>query len=197
VSHLLISSPCKPFGEWSDAQLVAECLRGNEDAWSALIEKYKRLIYSIPFKYGLPPEDAADAFQRVCVELLERLPHLREPRALPAWLIQVTHHECYRIRRSHQRMVSPDAERAPLEPEVPAIAESIIAQAQEEQSLREAIASLSPQCQKLVKALFFESPARPYVEIAAELGLAVGSIGFTRQKCIARLRHRLEKKGFK
>jgi len=34
-----------------------------------------------------------------------------------------------------------------------------------------------------VELLFFETPSRPYTEVAAELGLAVGSIGFTRQKC--------------
>jgi len=47
--------------------------------------------------------------------------------------------------------------------------------------------------------LFFESPSRPYAEVAAELGLALGSIGFTRQKwqkCIERLRRQLEELGF-
>jgi hypothetical protein len=48
----------------------------------------------------------------------------------------------------------------------------------------------------LVEMLFFESPSRPYSEVAAELGLALGSIGFTRQKCIERLRRQLEDLGF-
>jgi DNA-directed RNA polymerase specialized sigma24 family protein len=47
-----------------------------------------------------------------------------------------------------------------------------------------------------VELLFFETPPRPYTEVAAELGLAVGSIGFTRQKCLERLRGLLEKLGF-
>jgi len=33
---------------WDDTRLVKECLRGNEQAWSLLIDKYKALIYSIP-----------------------------------------------------------------------------------------------------------------------------------------------------
>ena len=37
---------------WSDARLVRACLDGNELAWSALIAKYKNLIYSIPLKAG-------------------------------------------------------------------------------------------------------------------------------------------------
>jgi DNA-directed RNA polymerase specialized sigma24 family protein len=47
-----------------------------------------------------------------------------------------------------------------------------------------------------VELLFFETPSRPYAEVAAELGLAVGSIGFTRQKCLERLRRQLEDMGF-
>jgi DNA-directed RNA polymerase specialized sigma24 family protein len=93
-------------------------------------------------------------------------------------------------------MVSRDADHGLPEPEVPAVAESVLQQSQEEQILREAIASLSPQCQRLVHALFFETPARPYADIAAELGLAVGSIGFTRQKCVERLRKSLVDTGY-
>jgi RNA polymerase sigma factor (sigma-70 family) len=130
------------------------------------------------------------------MELLARLPELREPRALPAWLMQVTHHQCYRWKRRQRCVISSDSETGIPEPETPPIAETLIRQLQEEQILREAISSLAPQCQKLVAALFFESPARPYAEIAAELGLAVGSVGFTRQKCIERLRRNLRKMGF-
>ncbi|MGH9776054.1 MAG: RNA polymerase sigma factor [Candidatus Acidiferrales bacterium] len=181
---------------WSDTRLVKACLTGNEEAWCALVEKYKALIYSIPIKYGLPPHEAADVFQAVCMELLTSLPKLREPRALPKWLIQVAHHQCYRWRRQEQRVVSRDAEPDMPEPEVPALAESLVCQTQEEQMLREAIVELSPRCRRLVEALFFETPARPYNEIAAELGLALGSIGFTRQNCIEQLRRRLERMGF-
>lgn len=182
---------------WDDARLVRECLRGNEEAWSLLIDRYKALIYSIPVKYGLPRHDAADVFQVTCTELLVRLPELREPRALPKWLMQVAHHECYRWKRQQQRVISRDSETDLPEPETPPIAESVIQQTQEEQILREAMNELSSQCRKLVELLFFETPSRPYAEIAKELGLAVGSIGFTRQKCIERLRRQLDKSGFR
>ena len=196
MSPVLMHSRKKPPGEWTDTRLVKECLAGSEDAWSALVDKYEALIFSIPIKYQMPPQEAADIFQSVCMELLASLPNLREPKALPAWLIQVAHHQCYRLKRQQQRVVSSDSETGMIEPEIPPVAESLIRQTQEEQILRDAISQLAPQCQKLIAALFFESPARPYAEIATELGLAVGSIGFTRQKCIARLRKSLQKMGF-
>jgi RNA polymerase sigma factor (sigma-70 family) len=180
----------------SDATLVKRCLSGQEEAWSQLIDKYKALIYSIPVKYGLPQQEAADVFQGTCMELLMHLRDLREPRALPKWLIQVALHKCYHWKRQQQRLVSRDAEAELPEPEIPPVAEELVRQTEEEQMLREAIASLAPRCQKLVEMLFFESPSRPYHEVANELNLAVGSIGLTRQKCIESLRKRLDELGF-
>jgi RNA polymerase sigma factor (sigma-70 family) len=196
MSPVTTKAAKKSAAVWNDTRLVKECLSGNEIAWSLLIDKYKALIYSIPVKYGLSQQEAADVFQATCMELLVRLPQLREPRALPKWLMQVAHHECYRLKRLNQRVVSRDAEPDLPEPETPAIAESLVQQTQEEQMLREAITALTPQCRRLVELLFFETPSRPYTEVAVELGLAVGSIGFTRQKCIQRLRRQLEELGF-
>jgi RNA polymerase sigma factor (sigma-70 family) len=196
MSAVITKAEKKTRNPWDDPRLVKECLAGNEDAWSLLIDKYKALIYSIPVKYGLPPHEAADVFQSTCMELLTRLPALREPRALPKWLMQVAHHQCYRVKRQAQRLVSRDAEPDLPEPETPAIAETLVQQTQEEQMLREAMGTLTPQCRKLVELLFFETPPRPYTEVAAELGLALGSIGFTRQKCMERLRRNLDELGF-
>src|SRR6266852_6419257 len=196
MSPVLAKAPKKAPSAWNDTRLVKECLSGNEDAWSLLIDKYKALIYSIPVKYNLAPHEAADVFQATCVELLVRLPELREPRALPKWLMQVAHHECYRVKRLSQRVVSRDSEENSPEPETPPIAETLLVQTQEEQMLREAMAVLTPQCRRLVEMLFFETPSRPYAQVAVERGLAVGSIGFTRQKCIERLRRQLEELGF-
>jgi DNA-directed RNA polymerase specialized sigma24 family protein len=44
--------------------------------------------------------------------------------------------------------------------------------------------------------LFYESPSRPYAEIAQQLGLAAGSVGFIRGRCLSKLRQKLEKAGF-
>src|SRR6202158_6462589 len=197
MSPVRVAAGKRASPSWDDTRLVKECLGRNEEAWSLLIDKYKALIYSIPVKYGLPPQEAADVFQATCAELLLRLPDLREPRALPKWLMQVAHHESYRWKRQSQRTVSRDDSETDLpEPATPAIAESLVQQTQEEQMLREAMAMLKPQCRRLVELLFFETPSRPYTEVAAELGLAGASMGFTRQKCLERLREQLEELGF-
>src|SRR5205807_3484607 len=65
-----------------------------------------------------------------------------------------------------------------------------------EQALRIAVNDLPARCQELVRMLFYEVPSRPYAEIASQLGLAPGSIGFIRGRCLAKLRQKLEKAGF-
>src|SRR5260370_21352531 len=117
--------PKKQAVAWTDTRLVRECLSGSEQAWSLLIEKYKALIYSIPVKYGLPPHESADVFQSTCMELLTRLPELREPRALPKWLIQVAHHQSYRVKRQQQRLLSRHADPDLPDPETPALPENL------------------------------------------------------------------------
>ena len=89
--------------EWNNARLVSECLRGTEQAWHALVDRYKNLIYSIPLRFGTPPQDAADIFQAVCLDLFNELPRLRDVDALQGWLIRVTTHKCYHWRRQQGR----------------------------------------------------------------------------------------------
>src|SRR3979411_3259685 len=127
----------------NDTSLVKQCLSGSEEAWSELLKTYKARIYSSPVKYGLSPQEAADVFQATCMELLIRLPELREPRALPKWLMQVAHHECYRVRKSNQGTVSRDGNESLPEAQIPAIAEGLVQQTQQEQILREALATLT------------------------------------------------------
>jgi|HubBroStandDraft_6_1064221.scaffolds.fasta_scaffold124571_2 RNA polymerase sigma factor (sigma-70 family) len=181
---------------WSDTRLVRECLKGDEDAWSGLIEKYKRLIYSVPVKYGFNADDANDIFQAVCLELLSELPKLRKLKALPKWLIQVASHKCFHRRRQQQRTEVPDEVEQQPEETVPSQMEGILREAEEEQKLRDALSALAPRCRQLVEMLFFEEPARPYKDVAASLGIATGSIGFIRQRCLERLRKQLVETGF-
>ncbi len=181
---------------WTDTGLVQQCLRGSEEAWSALIDKYKNLIFSIPIKYGFSSDDATDIFQAVCLELLSELPKLRRPKALPKWIMQVTAHKCFHHKRQLQRMETSEPDDEVAEQSTPARAEGILKQAEEEQALRQAMSDLPPRCRQLINMLFFEEPARPYQQLAAELGLSTGSIGFIRQRCLERLRKRLHEAGF-
>jgi DNA-directed RNA polymerase specialized sigma24 family protein len=48
----------------------------------------------------------------------------------------------------------------------------------------------------MVQLLFYQDPPVPYAEVARQMGLAEGSIGFIRGRCLEKLRTFLEQKGF-
>lgn len=185
-----------PDGTWSDARLVRACLDGNEQAWSALIAKYKNLIYSIPLRYGAQPQDAADIFQSVCLELFSELPKLRRAEALRGWLIKVTAHQSYHWKRKHRQRaedVITEVDEEELSADMPP---DMIEEIERAQILREAVAALPPRCQEIIRLLFYEAEPVSYKDLAAKLGLATGSIGFIRGRCLQRLERALRNAGF-
>jgi RNA polymerase sigma factor (sigma-70 family) len=184
----------------ADERLIGRCLKGDQEAWSALIDKYKNLIYSIPIKLGMH-QDAGDIFQSVCVDLLSELPRLREHRALPKWLMQTCYHKCLHYQRAAARLVElapegADSDAAPPASNADDLPEHMLVQLEQEQILRDAVSELPEKCERMVRLLFFEIPPRPYESVAEELGMATGSIGAIRGRCLAYLRKQLQKRGF-
>jgi RNA polymerase sigma factor (sigma-70 family) len=180
-----------------DALLIERCKKGTEEAWAALIDKYRNLIFSVPIKYGLSQEDASDVFQQVCLTLLSQLSSIREPRTLPAWVIKVTANQCLQWRARHSRRSKAESINhdvtVGLSPDVPS---ALLLELEREQKLREAIADMPERCRELLVMLFFTIPAVPYEEVARSLGVALGSVACLRMRCLERLRLRLEEKGF-
>jgi RNA polymerase sigma factor (sigma-70 family) len=183
----------------SDERLIALCLKGDQQAWADLVDKYKNLIYSIPIKLGMY-DDAADIFQSVCLDLLSDLSRVREPKALPKWLMQVCYHKCIEHQtraRKQVQLEDEDAENLPADQSASALPEEMLSQLQQEQMIRDVMGILPTRCERMVRMLFFETPPRAYQDIARELGIATGSIGFIRGRCLSRLKNQLEKMGFR
>jgi len=178
----------------TDEELVQGCLKGDQTAWTALIRRYRQLVFSVIRSYRLPDCDSADVFQCVCVELFDSLPRLRNVAALRRWVITVTGHQCYRVK---QRIRAGLASDELLDDSFPDNESSASFQTFERQQLlREAMEDVSPRCRKMIELLFFREEPLAYSELAPQMGLAVGSIGFIRQRCLQKLKASLEKRGF-
>lgn len=180
--------------EW----LVRGCIQGNQRAWKELLDKYKRLIFSIPMiTCGARPEDAADVFQAVCIEVLHSLPQLRNAGSLRAWLITVTLRQSYSWKKKQANHVELDAlELDTIEGITAMLPADSLAEVEQAERVREVVAKLSPRQQELVRLLFFEHPPVPYADVARRLGLATGSIGLIRARCLKKLRENLMAIGF-
>jgi RNA polymerase sigma-70 factor (ECF subfamily) len=157
-------------------------------AWVAI-----RKPGAIPFKYGASPDDAADIFQAVSLDLFSDLPKLREPAALRAWLVQVTSRKCLLWKQAQVRRAEEDMSRIELNlPPCLIVPPTLLEGAEEQQQLREAVARLPDRFGELIRMLFFDQPPRSYKEIAETLGLARNSISFLRARGLKRLQQVLE-----
>lgn len=185
------------WAESSDAQILDACLNGNEKAWQALVNRYKRLVYSIPVKWGLSPEDAVDIFQSVWLDCFKQLASLRDLERLQPWLIRVAVRKCHRFSttkrvRAEDPIAEEDIDDLPQTGMPPLLFEEL----DQDQMIRSALDQLTPRCRQVISALFFEDPRPSYQEIARRLGLSENSIGFTRERCLNSLKKILTEQGF-
>jgi RNA polymerase sigma factor (sigma-70 family) len=181
---------------WPDQRLVDECLEGNDQAWAALVEKYKNLVYSITLRRGAPPEEAADLFQSVWLQVHSKLDTLRKRDSLRSWLISMTINQCYHWRQKYSRRALQERQGLMgLDRDPRFASEPVdITEAEREEQVQIAIGELPARCQELIRLLFYTQPPLPYREVASHLGLAIGSIGFIRGRCLKKLQELLEER---
>ena len=166
--------------------LVTRARDGDKDAWDELVERYAPLVWSVCRRYRLAQPDVDDVGQSVWLRLIEHLPGLREPAALPGWIATTTQRECYRLLRATSRVEPVDPAES-FEVGESAIAEEEVLRHERRAVFRAAFAELSRQCQKLL-ALLAADPPTPYDEISRRLRVPIGSIGPNRARCLDRLR---------
>lgn len=175
--------------ERSDADLLAACRAGEERAWDRLIERYAPLILSIPSRYGLRRAECDDVFADVCLALVRGLGTLRDPEALPKWLIRTATRATWEFCRRHRRPPPAAADLPPLTGAAPPdeFAEAV----EEEHLVRRALAALGERCRKLLQLLYFHRTTLSYDVIARRMGMPRGSLGPTRRRCLDRMRAEL------
>ena len=183
-------------GNDDDATLVARCIGGDSAAWSALVQRYQRLVFAIVLRMGLDEHMAADVFQTVFVRLVEHLPRIAEPSRLQAWIVTTAKREALLQRSRGQRTVSmthsdsdgvqgSDWDWADDSPGV----EEAMDELQQMHQLRGAIDRLDDRCRDLLLLLFRDEDTRlAYADVARRMNMTVGSIGPTRSRCLDKLR---------
>jgi RNA polymerase sigma factor (sigma-70 family) len=169
-------------------ELVMKARKGDEQAWHALVEQYAPLVRSVCRRYQLNQADAEDVAQTVWLRLFNQLDGLCEPAALPGWLSTTAWRECSRVRRVNGRAAAEPATDIESVPDqrTASVDQALLA-AERAEAVRTAFSRLPFGSQRLL-TLLLADPAIPYAEISARLGVAVGTIGPARGRCLKRLR---------
>jgi RNA polymerase sigma factor (sigma-70 family) len=182
----------------SDEKLLHACRQGDEAAWETLIQRYQRLIYTIPYRAGLDSDQCAEVFQQVFVILLEKLNQIEQPARISAWLVTTARRESWKVnRRKHATNISLDeaVEEDPKLWNIPdsdPLPEDVLIGIEEQHVVRTAVEALDDRCRTLLTLLYYTDDPPAYTEIAAQLGTSAGSIGPYRARCLCKLRRQLE-----
>jgi RNA polymerase sigma factor (sigma-70 family) len=175
------------------APLVVRAAAGDQAAFSDLVDRFAPLVWRTARSYRLSAADAGDVSQTTWLRLVEALDRIREPERLGARLVTTAKREALATIRRRDRLV-PDADLSAVEPDgharLPSVSPTgtdVLETAETRTAVLEAWATLSERCRGLLSLLLADPPV-PYEQISSRLAMPIGSIGPTRQRCLARLR---------
>ncbi len=174
--------------------LVRSAASGDRAAWTALVERFSGLVWSIARAHGLGAADAEEVFQTTWLRLTEHVGRLKEPERVGGWLATTARHESLKLIRLRARTTVTDNPHVldqgsdEASPEQAVLdSEEAATQMRRARQVWSAFRRLPSRCQQLLRILI-ASPPPSYAEIAAMLDMAIGSIGPTRGRCLQQLR---------
>ena len=179
--------------EASPAELLDAARQGDPEGWRGIVDRYERLVWSVARGFRYDDATTADVVQTVWLRLAEHLDRIRDAERLPTWLATTCRHECFAVGRRRDRELVDDATvdlRADRSRQVVEVDEDLVDRESRRQVIH-AFEQLSDDCQLLLR-LVCADPPLGYKTISEMTGRPVGSIGPSRQRCLAKLRSLLE-----
>lgn len=168
-----------------DAQLVARCRGGDEDAWRELVARFSRYVFAICSQaFRLRAEDSEEVFQEVFARTYQHLARLRDDEAIRPWIGQLTRRLCIDHIRSSSReeIVDPDT--------LPGGVDEAMTTLDDAFAVHEAMAELTENCREILDRFFARDES--YQTIGAALEIPSGTIASRISRCLARLREIFE-----
>lgn len=175
-----------------DADLVRACRNGDETAWNELVERYQRLIVTIPRRAGLSEEQASDVFQEVFMTLLEKLDSIEQPDRIRSWMVTTAKFKTWAIVRGDKGRFAPETEEemelemANLKDRSP-LADEMLIEVEQQHIIRTALAKLEERCRKILSMIYLRDSAASYAQVAEEIGVGETSISPMRARCLQKL----------
>jgi RNA polymerase sigma factor (sigma-70 family) len=169
----------------ADADLVARCRGGDQEAWNELVNRFSRYVYAITSRvYRMSQQDAEDVFQDVFARTFEHLDDLRDDAAVRPWIATLTRRLCV------DRLRSGGREQLVEEPVEEAGADDGLAELDEAMAVHDAMRTLPEHCAEILDRFFTHDES--YRTIGEALDLPAGTIASRISRCLAKLKRQLE-----
>jgi RNA polymerase sigma-70 factor (ECF subfamily) len=187
----VIRRPSAAAPDWAgydDAALVDACLAGHRDAFDPLVERHRRQVYRVCFRFVGNHADASDLAQDVFIRAYRGLRGFKGKASIATWLYRIAVNVCL------NRVAAPPPRLAPLDArgvdETAEQPDTALLRSERAAEVRAAIARLPPkQRATLILRVYHELP---HDEIAAILGSSVGAVKANFFHALANLRKLLK-----
>jgi len=167
-----------------DGAIVERCLRGDTPAFSRLVERYERVLFSVALRMLGEPEDARDATQDAFVKVFQRLGDYKPEHRFFSWIYRILTNECLNALRA-RRLQDPDIPEAATT----SGALEVLELEERRRAVQAAIAALPPDYRDVLILRHFAELS--YEEVADTLAIPVKTVKSRLYTARQQLGHRL------
>lgn len=175
-----------------EAQLVAACLEGRPGAFDLIVERHRRSVYQVCYRFVGNHEDASDLSQDVFLRAYRGLRNFRGGSSLATWLYRIGVNVCLN-RVAAKKPVTEDIDaRQHVDTERESQVERVLRQ-ERGVRVRAAIAQLPPKQRATLVLRMYQELS--HEEIAQVLGSSVGAVKANFFHALGNLKRILETEG--
>lgn len=181
-----------------DQRLIAECLKGQTDAFGVLVRRYQERLYHSVYRLVENSEDAQDVVQEAFLNAYQSLDGFKGDSLFFTWLYRIAVNTAISLKRKHRAMARMEimrnnGERAfePHDPSVASRPEHALEQAEQQTRVRQALARLSPEHRTVL--VLKDMEGQKYETMAEILQVPIGTIRSRLHRARLELRELLEK----
>jgi len=158
--------------------LIQRCLKGDQQAWEAIVRQYRRKVFNVAYKFVGRHEEAEDLTQDIFLKIFKSLNTFDSRANFQTWLISVSRNLCidhYRSVRKERETIDRDVDASELMPVSKTQGQmAMMEQRDRVELLRDAMSALPKTLRTAV--LMRDIQELSYHEIAEKLHLPEGTV---------------------
>ena len=158
--------------------LIQRCLKGDQQAWEAIVRQYRRKVFNVAYKFVGRHDEAEDLTQDIFLKIFKSLDTFDRRANFQTWLISISRNLCidhYRSVRKERETIDRNIDASVLSPVSKTQSQmSMMEQRDRVELLREALGALPKTLRTAV--LLRDIQELSYHEIAQKLNLPEGTV---------------------
>lgn len=156
-----------------DKEIVERCLNGDIECFGYLVEKYKKLVYSIALALMKDPHTAEDISQEVFIKAYRKLGLYDTSLKFSAWIGKITHNTCIDLIRKDRNYQVVNSDN-PIIEDMEESADEHIIRKERKEWIKEQIRQLKPGYK--TPLLLFHQGGLSYGEIARSMNVPLSIV---------------------